>query len=206
NTPLVRVPLLSPDEIAAIQGRAAADARRRTELERQLSDAPDREYLDYLRRLVPARTARYLVAACEHRKQPAKPALADLAKRHELHEGLLAGWVAFLDRVEKEPSAGCHPTVRDAAAGRLSGAALERAAEELRRAWGVRPGRAPAPRPPARDAVALLRADAPRLATDAAGRVTLWPNRADLPADARPPAGSAGPTKASAAINGHSKM
>ena len=48
NTPLVRVPLLSPAEIAQVQAQDAADARRRAELEQQLPDAADREYLAYL--------------------------------------------------------------------------------------------------------------------------------------------------------------
>jgi hypothetical protein len=205
NTPLLRVPLLSPDEIASARARAAADGRRRAELERQLFEAADREYLNYLSRLIPARTADYLVAACEHRKQPARASLAEVAKRRGLHEGLLAGWVAFLDRIEKESPASSHPTVRDAASGRLAGPALERAAEGLQRSLAVPAGRAPDPRALARDALVLLRADDPSLATDAAGGVTLWPNRADLPADARPPAGGVPPVKASAAIGGNTK-
>src|SRR5262249_20688039 len=153
NTPLVRVPLLSPDEIAAARARAESDGRRRAELERQILDGPDREYLDHLRRLVPAQTARYLVAACEHRGGPTKPALGELAKRHGLHEGLLGGWVAYLDRIEKEPAAACHPAVRDVAAGRLTGAALGRSAEELQRSLAAQAGRAREPRALARDAL-----------------------------------------------------
>src|SRR5260370_27198466 len=58
NTPLVRVPLVSPAELA----RDATDRRRRAELEAQLPDAVDREYLAYLKSLVTGQTARYLVA------------------------------------------------------------------------------------------------------------------------------------------------
>ena len=42
-------------------------------------------------------------------------------------------------------------------------------------------------------ACSALRADDPQLVTDAAGRVTLWPNRSGLPADATPPARSGRP-------------
>ena len=49
NTPLVRVPLLSPDELAKVQARDAADKRRRAELEQQLPDAADRAYVAFLR-------------------------------------------------------------------------------------------------------------------------------------------------------------
>ena len=49
NTPLVRVPLLSPDELAKVQARDAADKRRRAELEQQLPDAADRAYVALLR-------------------------------------------------------------------------------------------------------------------------------------------------------------
>src|SRR5207253_11390556 len=87
NTPLVRVPLVSPAELA----QDAADRRRRAELEAQLPYAVDREYLAYLKSLISRQTARYLVAACEVRKRApglAKPSLGELAKQHRLQESL----------------------------------------------------------------------------------------------------------------------
>ena len=52
NTPLVRVPLLSPDELARVQAQDAADKRRRAELEQQLPDAADRAYVALLRHVL----------------------------------------------------------------------------------------------------------------------------------------------------------
>jgi hypothetical protein len=212
NTPLVRVPLLSPAEVATARARDEADKRRRAELERQLSDAIDREYLAYLKRLVRGQTARYLVAACAYRKRApgaAKSSLGALAKQHRLHEGLLAGWVAFLGRVEKQSSAGWHVTLRDAAAGKLTGAALERSAEQLQQALAAlatrEEAKAPEKQALARAALLRFRADDSHLLTDAAGRVTHWPNRASLPADAKPSNAGGGPLKTSATINGHTK-
>ncbi len=56
NTPLVRVPLLPPDEIDRLKARDAADTRRRAELEQQLPDAVDRAYIAHLKRLVTEQT------------------------------------------------------------------------------------------------------------------------------------------------------
>ena len=105
NTPLVRVPLLPPDELARLRARDAADKRRRAELEQQLPDAVDRAYIAHLRRLIAGQTARYLVAACEYRhaagrRSPRWPA----GGRRGLHEGLLAAWVDYLGRIAKQPS------------------------------------------------------------------------------------------------------
>jgi hypothetical protein len=208
NTPLVRVPLVSPAELA----RDAADRQRRAELEAQLPDAVDREYLAYLKSLVTGQTARYLVAACEVRKRAsgsANPLLADLAKQHGLQERLLAGWVELLGRVEKQPPASRPAVLRDAAAGKLAGAALEQSARQLQQALAALAKRREAEAPEqfalARAALYRFRADDPQLRTDTSNRVTLWPNRAGLPGDAKPPAPGAGPVKTSTTINGHNK-
>ena len=67
------------------------------------------------------------------------------AQQKRLHERLLAGWVDYLDRVAAQPSIDRHPTLRDAAAGTLTGTQLEQAAAELaarpRRAGRARDGR-----------------------------------------------------------------
>jgi hypothetical protein len=212
NTPLVRVPLVSPSELA----QDAADKRRRAELEQELGEAADREYLASLNRLISEQTARYLLAACTYCRQfaaKATPSLSDYARQHKLDESLLTGWVAFLRQVEKQPLVGCHPTVRDAAAGKLVGPALERAAGQLEQALaalvkrdadeGVR---APEKYTLVRAALLRFRADDPHLQIDASGRVTLWPNRAaGLPADAKPQTPGGGPLLTSALIKGRAR-
>ncbi len=215
NTPLVRVPLLSPDEIARLRARDAADRRRRAELEQQLPDADDRAWIAHLGRLVTSQTSEYLVAACEHRHPGAgsrKVPLDELARQRGLHPRLLAGWVDFLGRVADQPAVGRHPTLCEAAAGKLTGPALARAAEDLERDLSSLAARREAEAARSSDTRALadacvlrFRADDPyRLATSDS-RVTLWPNRSGLPADARPPTGSGGPVATTTMINGRAR-
>ena len=135
NTPLgARAPAVRRTSSTRFKARDAADKRRRAELEQQLPDAADRAYVALLRQLVADKTASYLVAASEYRQrmpgQASRP-LAELARRSGLDEDLLAGFVAYLDRVAAQPSIDRHPTVRDAAAGTLAGSRLEKAAAEL---------------------------------------------------------------------------
>jgi cytochrome c553 len=196
NTPLVRVPLLAPAEIAELEKQAAADARRRAELEPTVPHAADREYRAHLTAVLAGQSARYLAAA--HECRTSSPAA--VAKRHELHEGLLAEWVAFLDRTGKQPPPDCPRPLRDIATGELSGRELRQAADALQEAFAAR---AKLPEKPA--ALHHFRADDPRLVTDAAGKVTLWPNRGDLSGDAVPPAPKDGPVKAAVTINGRTK-
>ncbi len=208
NTPLVRVPLVSSAELA----QDAADKRRRAELESQLRDAPDREYLAYLKRVVPEQTVRYLVAAAEFRKQasgPAKPSLGELAKKHQLHESLLASWVDFLGRVEKQPPGSRPSFLHDAAAGKLTAVELDLAAKKMQQDFvalaAKRNAEPPEKQDLARSSLLRFRADDPQLVTDSNGHVTLWPNRANQHADAKPPTPAGGPLKASTAVNGHTK-
>jgi hypothetical protein len=214
NTPLVRVPLLSPAELAKVRAEDASDKQRRAELEQQLPTAVDRAYLAHLKHLVSRQTASYLTAACEYRRGmsgPAKRSLGELANQYHLQEGLLGQWVDFLGRVEKQPPARQHPTLRDAVAGKLAGPALERSAGELQHALAALAARrdaevvAPGQQALARSALLRFRADDPQLLTDFGGRVTLWPSRAGLPADAQPPTPGGGPLKTNTTINGHTK-
>ena len=215
NTPLVRVPLLSQDELAKVQARDAADKRRRAELEQQLPDAADRAYVAVLRRLVAEKTAPYLVAACEYRQRtprPTGPALAEVAKQRGLNQELLTGFVAYLARVAAQPSINRHPRLRDAAAGTLAGSRLEKAAAALQHDLAALVARkekesacSPDGDPLARALLIHLRADDSYLVAESDGRVILWPNRSGLPADARPAKQSRGPLKSSTDINGHAR-
>src|SRR5262249_32134945 len=104
NTPLVRVPLMSPAELARIQDRTAAEAGRRAELERLVPGAAEQEYRTHLAGLLREQSARYLVAACAIRKQVAdggKPNSGEMARQLGLHDRFLAEWIAFLGRIEK---------------------------------------------------------------------------------------------------------
>jgi hypothetical protein len=210
NTPLVRIPLLSPVEIAQLQAQNAADTRRRAELEQLLPDATDRAYREYLMGCFTRESARYLVAACECRTV-AKPAPSDVAKNHGLHAGVLTEWVAFLDRIEKQPKDDYPLVLREAAAGKLSGPELEKAAQALQESLAaqakrdaVEAARAPEKHALARAALLHFRADDP-LVADAAGRVTTWPNRAGFSADAMPPVQKDAPLRTTTKIDDHTK-
>ena len=207
NIPLVRVPLLSQVEFTKVQARETADNRRRAELERQLPDAADRAYVAILSQVLADKTAPYLMAACEYRQRrsgPANASLTEVARQRGLHEELLTGFVAYLDRVAAQPSIDRHPTVRSAASWALAGSTLERAAVELQHELTALVARkekesacAPKSYAHARVSLVRLRADDPYLVTDNDGQVILWPNRSQLPADARPAQQGRGPLKVS---------
>jgi uncharacterized protein DUF1553/uncharacterized protein DUF1549/concanavalin A-like lectin/glucanase superfamily protein len=208
NTPLIRLPLASPAELA----KDAAVKKRRADLELQLRDAVDREYLANLNRLVTEQTARYLVAACEFRKQApgvAKASVSEAAKKHQLQESLLAAWVDYVDRVAKRPTASQTSILHDATVGKLVGSNLEVAAKELQDALiaraATRESEPPSKRAISQSSVMRFRADDSQLVTDAASHVLVWPNRASQIADARPSSPTAGPLKVGIAINGNEK-
>ncbi len=215
NTPLVRVPLLSPSEIVQFQAQITADARRRAELEQLLPDAADRAYRDHLAKLLTEQAARYLVAACECRKPPAagaKPTASDVAKRQGLQESLLVEWIAFLDRIEKHPLADYPSPLREAAEGKRSGPELEKAATALQETLAAQAKRdeaeavgSPEKYTLTRALLLHFRADDSRLVTDAAGRVVLWPNRSGFSGDATSPVPRNAPLRTTAKIDGHTK-
>ena len=219
NTPLVRVPLLSASETAGLQAQNATDARRRAELEQLAPDAADREYRAYLTSLLTGQSARYLVGASECRHSPEadqQSSAAEIAKRDGLHEGALAEWIALLDRVEKQPSdanaANGLAGLRNFVGGKLAGEELAKSAAMIQESFIAEAKRqqdeaARSPEKASLASAALLhfRADDPRIAADATGRVTLWPNFTGLAGDAALPALQTAPTKATAMIDGHAK-
>lgn len=208
NTPLVRAPLLSEKEIGDIKAQEVADQRRRVEIELQLRTGVDREYLAYLKPLIREQTAKYLIAACQHRST--NTPLSDLSKQYQLQESVLAKWVEYLTRIEKQAASRRPPTLHDAATGKLAGDELKQAVDQLQRAIAVLAKRKDT-EPPEKDALARasllrLRADDPDLVKDASGRVTNLPNRSGLADDAKPPTPDGGPLKTRATINGHTKQ
>ena len=215
NTPLVRVPLLSPVEIAQLQAgplptRAgernsnSSYPTRPTALSR-LPREPVHRAVGRVTSSRPASAASRLMRV----KSPPRPLWRSGLG---LHAGVLTEWVAFLDQIEKHPREDYPLALREAAAGKLSSAELEKAAalafqESL--VAQVKRDAAEAARCAEKHALtraALLhfRADDPRLATDADGRVTLWPNRAGFSADATPPFHER-PIKTAAKIGDHTK-
>ena len=208
NTPLVRVPLLSPEELKKMQSADAADKARLAALEQQLPDAADRAYVTFLRHLLRERIPAYLISASEYRQQSlgvARTPLAALAKGKNLNQKLLAGFVDYLDRVAAQTSIDRHKTLRDTAAGTLVGSRLEESAASLGQELAALAARRAKDNAESSHAHTLqdaclirLSADDPHLVTDRDGRVSLWPNRACLPFDARPVSPAAWPLQDSA--------
>ncbi len=215
NTPLVRVPLLSPDELKRIQAEDAARKRRLAELEQSMPDAVDRAYVAFLGKAIGTNFADYLIAACECRRaspSSAAHSLETIARERGLHAKLLKGFVDYLVRVTEQSSIARHPTVQAAAAGTLVGQKLAESAALLAKDLAALEARkrAKLAHPPRQTGAASaclirLRADDPHLVADRAGRVLIWPNRAGLPADARPQSPAHSPLRSSTEIAGHTR-
>ncbi len=214
NTPLIRVPLLSETELNRLNTQAAADQRRRAEIERQIADGADRAFIEVVDQVLRNQLAAYLIAACEHRQRPSHapgPGLAVRAQAAGLDAELLTRFVTYLERVAAQPSINRHPTLRAAASGDLTGARLARSANDLQRdiaAFVEHAKELARSSPDAALAQACridLSADDAYLMTDREGRITLWPNRAGLPADAISTTQARGPLLTRAILNGHSK-
>ena len=215
NTPLVRVALLSDDELASVHARERPTKGGGAQLEQQLPDAADRTYVAFLRQLVVENLASYLVTASEYRQTHARaseaPACGDGATERAPRG--FAGGVCRLPRQGGRPGVdrpACDRSRRggrrdrrpEARHGRGRAAARSRRSGEPERA---RVGMFAAGNAVARSHVIELRADDPYLDVDAAGRVVLWPNRSGLPADARPLDEGRGPVKTNAVINGRAR-
>jgi hypothetical protein len=214
NTPLIRVPLLSPAEISQAEARRAADNKRRQELERQLSGAAEREYRAYLKRIVPEQTARYLKAACEYKRRTAhepKLGLPEFAKEHNLQEDWLAGWMEYLQKVppaQQNPElAAWSRRLSDATAGRFDRPELERSGRELERALAAAAIRKPVQGSKSGEDSAIFRftADDKGIVTTDDGHIALLPNRANGAGDAAPSPKAKGPLKTTAVIAGNEK-
>jgi hypothetical protein len=215
NTPLVRVPLLSADELKKVRALDAADKKRRAELEQLLPDAADRAYVSFLRHVISEKSAAYLLASSEYRQsrsRTGRQSVQEIATQRGLNQKLLAGFIDYLDRVAAQPSIPRHATLRDAAIGSLTVPLLEKSATALAKnlaSLGDRRARdsaqASKQNSVASACLIRLRADDPHLLTDGEGRVLIWPNRGSLPADARPTSSSRGAMKSATELSDQSR-
>ncbi len=180
NTPLVKAPLLSPAEIAALESGQARDKARIIELSRDVGTLGEREYRSYLERRVSAQTQRYLLAAWEFANPPIgrqSPTAVEFAKTQGLDADPLTHWITYLN--EKQP----HPALTA-----LRGAPDRAAAEQVTRELATKLSALAADRRAreSRDAAAKslsesvllsFRADDRRIIANDARQVTFWPNR-----------------------------
>lgn len=204
NTPLVRVPLVTPAEIAAREAEQARDKTRLAELSHDIATLADREYRAYLERRVAQEATRYLLATWDFVHTPAgeeRPVTALFAKARGLEEGPLSRWIQYFDEPRPHPA---FNAIREAAgpAGkeRVRELSVNLAEIAAHRRDG-RPNHAAA-RTFADGELLRFQGDDRRLATNEARQVTLWPNRGRAAANAMPVSDVALPLAATATTNG----
>ncbi len=215
NTPLVRVPLLSPSELQAIEEQAARDKQRLAELPQEiqaLTVRTEREFLASLERRIPNETPRYLLAAWEYVHPPAgedRPALADFAAARQLDAPTLTRWLEYLGD-HPHPLLAPHLAAADRASNErlgqelghnLSATLAQRQAPEAKE----HVGNDPAKQMSTDAALLIFRADDRRMITNDAGQVTFWPDRAGIAEDASPAADAQAPLLASAMVHGYTR-
>jgi len=208
NTPLVRMPLLSPSELKAIEEQAARDKQRLAELPQAiqaLTVRTEREFLASLERRIPDETPRYLLAAWEYVHSPSGDdlrALAEFAATRQLDAPTLTRWLGYL---KDHP----HPLLLPqlAATDRTSSERLgQELGQSLSGTLALRQAAVandPANHALTDSALLIFRADDRRMITNDAGQVTFWPDRAGIVEDAAPVEDAQTPLFASAMIHGH---
>ncbi len=206
NTPLVRVPLLSPVELKAVEAQAARDKQRLAELTQAVQVASERERLTYLGQWVAAETPRYLLAAWDygHLASEGRPTVTNFAAAQKLDEAILLRWLKYL---AEHPHPALSP--QRAASDR---AESERLSQELGRELSTIAERRqamnienPVARTLMESEVLRFRADDPRIQTNDAGQVALWPDHGGISEDASPVPGTPGPALITSSDNGQSR-
>ena len=214
NTPLIRVPLLTETELNRLDKQAAADRRRKAEIEQQIADGADRAFIEVVDQALRNQLAAYLIAACELRQRTSDAPGSEMALRAQargLDAERLARFVAYLEQVAAQPAINHHPTLRAAASGSLTGARLIQSAVELQGEIAAfikhskDLNRSSPDAALARSCLVHLSANDTHLLTDRESRITLWPNRASLPADAMLTTQARGPVLTKAIFNGYSR-
>lgn len=205
NTPLVRVPLLPPAEIAALEAGQVRDKARLAEVSREISLLGEREYRSYLVRQVEAETQRYLLAAWDFVHPPAgqsRSTPAEFAKAQKLDADSLVRWIEYLE--EQRPLAAL-TGVRDAIDKTTAEIEIRRLVEKLS-------GFAADRRQPVtldassttltESAILRFRADDRRMVTNDARQVTLLPNRGRALTNATAVSDVASPASTAVIVNG----
>jgi uncharacterized protein DUF1553/uncharacterized protein DUF1549 len=207
NTPLVKVPLLSPSELQAVGAQDARDKAQLAELSKELSTLADNEILAHRERRLIDETPRYLSAAWEFVHPPAgenRSAHGGFAAARQLDTSALARWITYLKANAPHPAlAALRDEADHAVRERISrelGKKLSRIAAE-RRASAAQGPRAQT----AAAEVFRFRADDRRIVTDEARRVRLWPNRCGIGDDAFPVPGTPSPTLVTTIIRGQAR-
>lgn len=201
NTPLVRVPLLSQGQIAAIESAQTRDKLRQNELNREISVLQQREYRSYLERRVAEQALKYLQASWEFLHPSENEAIDEsaLADKRGLEQRTLQRWIAYL----KEPLPNSALTALCSASDLVE---AERQAAELCDQLAFVAARRQETRTSDPSSTALaeslvfrFQADDRRVVTNAQDQIASWPNRGWGAEEALPVSGTAAPTLVTAA-------
>jgi hypothetical protein len=208
NTPLVKVPLLSPGELQAAAAQAARDKAHLAGLSQRIITLTDEGFLAYQERRLMEETRRYLPASWEFLHPPAgehRPPLGGFAAAGMLDASALARWIKYLEKDHPHPAIAALLAAPNRAAG-------ERMAQELGKKLSViaadrraRTARDPVTRTLAGSEILRFRADDQRIVTDEARHVMLWPNRRGIAADAMPVPDTPAPVLATTTIRGQTR-
>jgi hypothetical protein len=204
NTPLVRVPLLPPAELQAIEMEAARAKSRIAQLTTEIRTTVAREYRLSMERLVLDETPRYLLAVWEYRRSDGpRPDAPKYAADRGLDAARFARWLTYVqDRT--------HPAIVSVTSIGERAAAESRVGQLHRELASVaaRPTAAEGDSPGWQGANAELlafRADDPRLIVGSDGLVKIWPDRAGVAEDATIVADQGAPRLTTATIGGRSR-
>lgn len=189
NTPLVKIPLLPAGEIAAIEAGQARDKARIAELVQEINNFGEREYCEYLDRCVEAETLKYLLAAWKFAASATdlvRPTEADVAKASGLDATTFSRWIACLNSQPPNSALAAIRTAPDQTVAEHRTRELSLKLSEL----AATRRRAIAGDPIAKtldeSLLMQIRADDPRIVSNASLRVSCWPNRSRRAGNAIP--------------------
>ena len=206
NTPLVRVPLLPPAEIAAIEAREARDQQRIVELTRDVAHFGERDYRDYLDRSVESETQKYVQAIWDfHHPAPGQEQLPllDFAMHSGLDLTTLTRWKAYYDSPQcdallRKIQELSDRTMVEFQTGKLT-KELSAFVIAQRAAWE----RDPIARTLAESCLIRLQANDRRLVANDGHQAAIWPNHGRVKEHAIPVTDVPSPMVTTTDFNGH---
>ena len=210
NTPLVRVPLLSATQIKAIETQAARDKQRLEELSKRVETAADRQYVAAFETRVVSAIVDDLPIAVKYFHdvhQPNRLSPVEFAAAHGTDAETLNRWLIFLYRqptlsalteLLKESPGSAEQAEKTANASEALVANLVMFANTRQ----TRLTQDPVAKSVADARMLEFRADDFSISSDAAGEITLWPDRGGFGHDAVAVSETQGPKMATAMIHG----
>jgi hypothetical protein len=205
NTPLVRVPLLPPATIEAIEAEQVRDKARIAELSNAVSRFGEQEYRSYLEQRINSETHQYLLAAwdCLHPLiGQQRPKIAEIAMASGLDETKLARWVAYCEATRTHGELAALFDQDDRYAVEQLTRKLANSLPAAAVARRTRLGSDLVSKTLNESSVLKFQADDPLLVANESRQVMYWPNRGRAAANAIPVPDVAMPVISSVEIDG----